>query len=71
MLRAIIRYLRKGSHGQDLAEYCLITALVALVGLGIFLYMSGGIQNIWTSANTHLGAGNAASRAGSGAGAAH
>jgi hypothetical protein len=24
-------------HGQDLAEYCLLTALVALIALGIFI----------------------------------
>jgi len=24
-------------HGQDLAEYCLLTALVALIAFGIFI----------------------------------
>ena len=29
-------------------------ALIALVVLGIVIYVSGGIQNLWTAANTSL-----------------
>jgi len=45
----------KDEGGQDLSEYCLIMALVALVALGIFLHVSGGMQNLWTVANSSLG----------------
>jgi Flp pilus assembly pilin Flp len=38
-------------RGQDLAEYCLLTALVALVALGIVIHFAGGFQAIWNSAN--------------------
>jgi hypothetical protein len=41
-------------HGQDLADYCLLTALVALIGLGIFVHLSGGIQAIWNAGNSTL-----------------
>ena len=64
MLRTILEALRKDSRGQDLAEYCLITALVALVGLGIFIYVSGGVQSIWNTASSQLVAGNASSQTG-------
>ena len=67
MLRAILEALRKDSRGQDLAEYCLITAFVALVGLGIFIYMSGGVQSIWNTASTQLVAGNTSSQTSGGA----
>ena len=40
--------------GQDLAEYCLLLALLVLVAAGIFLKVSGGIQSLWTVANTTL-----------------
>ena len=60
MLRHILRSLRENDLGQDLAEYCLITALVALVALAIFCRVSGGIGNLWGVANTRLGSGNAA-----------
>ena len=46
--------------GQDLAEYCLLTALLALLAVGIFVQASGGIQAIWGTANTSLVAGNSA-----------
>jgi Flp pilus assembly pilin Flp len=37
-----------------LAEYCLLTALGALVALSIFIYVSGGVHNLWNTANTSL-----------------
>ena len=68
MLRAIYHFL-KNDQGQDVAEYCLITALIVLVALGIFWHVSGGIQGMWDSANTTLVAGNSnPGTAGAGAG---
>jgi Flp pilus assembly pilin Flp len=55
---AFLRSLGKEKAGQDVAEYCMITALVALVGLAIFIHMSGGVQAIWGSANTALVSGS-------------
>jgi Flp pilus assembly pilin Flp len=49
-----------------LAEYCLITALIALCACGIFYKVSGGMQNLWTTANTTLAAERPASPTGSG-----
>jgi Flp pilus assembly pilin Flp len=46
--------------GQDVAEYCLLTALIALIGLGILYRVSGGMQNLWGNANSTLGQGNSA-----------
>ena len=61
MFREILRAFRKNEQGQDLAEYCLMTALVALVALGVYWHMVGGMQNLWGAANTSLAAGNAVS----------
>ncbi len=58
MFGAIYRFFRKHDSGQDLAEYCLITAFIAIVALGIFIHLSGGIQSIWGSADTTLATGN-------------
>jgi len=60
MLRHLLRALHSEDRGQDLAEYCLLTALVALVGMVIFVHLSGGMQALWGDANTSLTAGNAA-----------
>ncbi len=51
-------FLRREDHGQDLAEYCLIAAAVALLGMSLFLYVSGGLQGLWTSAGNALTAAN-------------
>ena len=58
MFRAMLRVLRGADHGQDLAEYCLLTALIALIGLGIFCYASGGIQVMWSNMGATLATGN-------------
>jgi len=70
MLRHLLRALHSEDRGQDLAEYCLLTALVALIGMVIFVHLSGGMQALWTDANTSLTAGNAAISATSGSGTA-
>jgi Flp pilus assembly pilin Flp len=57
-------FLREEDSGQDLAEYCLITALIALVALGIFWHVSGGLQGMWTSLNNSLSAGNSGAAGG-------
>ncbi len=68
MLRHLLRALHSEDRGQDLAEYCLLTALVALVGMAIFIHLSGGLQALWTDANVSLTAGNAAISATTGSG---
>jgi Flp pilus assembly pilin Flp len=54
--RSIAVFARE-EDGQDLAEYCLITAFIALVALGIFWHVSGGLQGMWTSINNSLASG--------------
>jgi Flp pilus assembly pilin Flp len=41
-------------RAQDLAEYCLVVALIALIALGIIVHVSGGIQGIWNTANNTM-----------------
>jgi Flp pilus assembly pilin Flp len=48
---------RRNDGGQDLAEYCLITAAIALVGLVLFVHVSGGLQGLWGAANSTIAAG--------------
>jgi Flp pilus assembly pilin Flp len=69
-----LRRFRDEESGQDLAEYCLLTALVTLVAAAIYVQASGGIQAIWNGANTSLAVGNTSSgaaTAGAGVGSTH
>jgi Flp pilus assembly pilin Flp len=56
-MRAAIykRLLEDG--GQDVTEYTLLLAFVALVSAALFLNGSGSISSIWTSTSSALSAG--------------
>ena len=45
--------------GQDLLEYSLLLAFIALAGTAAFLGMSGSANVLWSVANNNLAAGNA------------
>ena len=54
-------YLRnfwKDEQGQDLIEYSLLMAFVALASAALFLGAGNSIKGIWTSTNSQLTAAN-------------
>ena len=51
----------KDEQGQDLIEYTLLMAFVALASAALFLGAGGSIKGIWTTTNTQLAAANSAS----------
>ena len=53
-LRFVFGSFKRDEQGQDLAESCLITALVVLFACAIFLKVSGGMNDLWSTANTTL-----------------
>ena len=60
-------FFRRNERAQDLAEYCLLMALVALIALGVMAHFSGGIQGIWNSANNTLATGTTSGTSSGGA----
>lgn len=48
-------------QGQDLIEYTLLLAFVALASAALFISSGGSVATIWGAANTNLG--NAAANA--------
>jgi Flp pilus assembly pilin Flp len=60
MFWRFVKALQSEDRGQDLSEYCLLTALVALIALGVIIQLSGGMRAVWGSVNTMLTAGNGA-----------
>jgi Flp pilus assembly pilin Flp len=57
----ILRNLWNDEQGQDLIEYTLLMAFVALASAALFIGAGGSIKTIWTTANSQLA--NAASSA--------
>jgi Flp pilus assembly pilin Flp len=53
------RFLRDES-GQDLIEYTLLLAFVALASAALFIGAGGSVQGIWSTTNSQLVAANAA-----------
>ena len=54
------RFLRD-EQGQDLIEYTLLMAFVALASASIFLSAGGSVQGIWSQTSSQLVAANAGS----------
>ena len=45
-------------QGQDVIEYTLLVAFVALTSAGLFLGNGQSVQGVWGTANSHLTAAN-------------
>jgi len=54
----LIRQLVLDDQGQDLIEYTLLMAFVALASAALFLGAGGSIQGIWSTSNSQLTAAN-------------
>jgi Flp pilus assembly pilin Flp len=50
----IVRSFLSEENGQDLIEYTLLMAFVALASAALFIGAGGSIKTIWTTANTQL-----------------
>jgi len=53
----MISYLKnfvRDESGQDLVEYTLLLAFVALASAALFINAGGSINSIWQTANSHL-----------------
>ena len=50
----VIRNFWNDDQGQDLIEYTLLMAFVALASAALFLGAGGSIKGIWTTSNSNL-----------------
>ena len=55
-----IRNFAADEQGQDLIEYTLLMAFVALASAALFIGAGSSIKGIWTATNTQLTAANTA-----------
>lgn len=53
MKKIMLAFLRE-ENGQDLIEYTLLLAFVALASAAVFIGAGGSIQGIWGTTNTAL-----------------
>jgi Flp pilus assembly pilin Flp len=57
MLQQFIHFCNDET-GQDLVEYTLLLAFVALASAALFIGAGGQVSGIWTTANSQLSAAN-------------
>jgi Flp pilus assembly pilin Flp len=57
-MKISVKELARNERGQDLIEYTLLMAFVALASAALFLGSGGGVKGIWGQANTRLTAAN-------------
>ena len=53
-----LRTFWNDDEGQDLIEYTLLMAFVALASAALFIGAGGSVQGIWSTTNSQLGAAN-------------
>ena len=51
----MMRNFLRDEQGQDLIEYTLLLAFVALASAALFIGAGGSVKGIWTTASTQLG----------------
>src|SRR5690348_10828708 len=54
VMKRLLRIFLGEEVGQDLIEYTLLIAFVALTSAGLFLGSGANVQQVWSSANTVL-----------------
>lgn len=60
-MKKMLMHVCKDEQGQDLIEYTLLIAFVALASAALFLGAGGSIKSIWNATNAQLA--NAATQA--------
>jgi Flp pilus assembly pilin Flp len=59
-MAGLMRNLWREEQGQDLIEYTLLMAFVALASAALFIGAGGSIKGIWSTSNSQLSAANSA-----------
>lgn len=54
MIDSILKAFWQEEGGQDLVEYSLLLAFIALAAIALLSSAGGSVKNIWTAVNTQL-----------------
>jgi Flp pilus assembly pilin Flp len=60
-MKHMLKTFIKEEQGQDLIEYTLLMAFVALASAALFIGAGGSISGIWSATNNQLATANATS----------
>jgi Flp pilus assembly pilin Flp len=54
MVKSFVKGFWQDEQGQDLVEYSLLLAFIALAAVGVLSTVKSSISTIWNSINTNL-----------------
>ena len=54
MIISLVKAFRRDENGQDLVEYSLLMAFIALAAVGVLGTVKNSVSSIWTSINTQM-----------------
>jgi Flp pilus assembly pilin Flp len=54
MINSILKAFWQEEEGQDLVEYSLLLAFIALAAIALLSAAGGSVSSIWTNINTNL-----------------
>lgn len=54
MITSALQTIWREEEGQDLVEYSLLLALIALAAIALLTAAGGSVKTIWTSINSSL-----------------
>jgi Flp pilus assembly pilin Flp len=57
-MKAFVQQFLRDESGQDLIEYTLLMAFVALASASLFISAGNSVQGIWTAASSNLSSAN-------------
>lgn len=58
MIKSFCTAFWKEEDGQDLVEYSLLLAFIALATIGVLTTVQGSLKTLWGTVNTQLGTAN-------------
>ncbi len=60
MITSFAKKFWQEDDGQDLVEYSLLLAFIALATIGVLTTVQGSLKTLWGTVNTQLGTANTA-----------
>ena len=60
MMTSVLKTFWQEEDGQDMVEYALLLAFIALAAIAVMGSVSKSLNNVWTTINTQLGSANSA-----------
>ena len=64
LINSSLKALWQEEDGQDLVEYSLLLAFIALGAIAVLTTVKNSINTLWTTVNTKLGTANSTANAG-------